>query len=336
MFKIKQLPAIILLALIIFGVSSGSYVTRQQLHKTNAQELSNSAAPFTIVALPDTQYYASTYPDIVKRQTQWIKDEANNLNIVAATQLGDIVDNAEDLQQWSVVNDAFQTLDGTVAYGIAPGNHDLLVDGSAPQFNSYFPLRRQALSPTWGGSYPEIDQSVKNSFQHFYAGGQEYVLFNLEFCPPDPVLDWTKSVLKALPQAHAIIATHTFLKIGAVRTDKDECLMYKHKGLNGGEEIWQKVINDPAGKNVFLVVNGHDNVTQNGGERRFDTSKNGQRVDQLLSDYQQLGQGGSGFLRLMRFDPSRRKISVTTYSPYLNTYRTDAKNQFVIPMPSGT
>jgi hypothetical protein len=41
-------------------------------------------------------------------------------------------------------------------------------------------------------------------------------------------------------------------------------------------------------------------------------------------------EGGQGYLRLVECDPSNRTISVKTYSPYLDTYIKDEKNEFVI------
>jgi hypothetical protein len=50
------------------------------------------AAPeaFTIVALPDTQFYSSSYPETFAAQTQWIVDNKERLNIVFAAHLGDV------------------------------------------------------------------------------------------------------------------------------------------------------------------------------------------------------------------------------------------------------
>jgi hypothetical protein len=54
----------------------------------------------------------------------------------------------------------------------------------------------------------------------------------------------------------------------------------------------------------------------------------GYLVHQLLADYQGRANGGNGLLRIMTFDPSKDKIYVKTYSPYTNSYETDADSQF--------
>jgi hypothetical protein len=58
---------------------------------------------------------------------------------------------------------------------------------------------------------------------------------------------------------------------------------------------------------------------------------NGNLGNQILSNYQNMTNGGNGYLRIMEFRPSTDTISITTYSPYLNTSLTDSNNQFTIP-----
>ena len=45
---------------------------------------------FTVVVLPDTQYYSS-FPDVFDNQTQWIVDNVQDLNMVFVTHEGDII-----------------------------------------------------------------------------------------------------------------------------------------------------------------------------------------------------------------------------------------------------
>src|ERR1700753_2059436 len=67
---------------------------------------------FTIVALPDTQYYSSTYPQIFAAQTQWIANHVQDQNIKLVIGLGDIVDGGGELQQWQNADAAVRLLDG--------------------------------------------------------------------------------------------------------------------------------------------------------------------------------------------------------------------------------
>jgi hypothetical protein len=51
-------------------------------------------------------------------------------------------------------------------------------------------------------------------------------------------------------------------------------------------------------------------------------------VYQLLADYQDMPLGGSGYLRIMTFQPQNDIIHISTYSPYLDQYLEDRGNKF--------
>src|SRR4051794_36892986 len=85
--------------------------------------------PFTVVVLPDTQFYAQSYPATFDAQTQWILDHLGTNNIKFVTHVGDIVQNAasgpdRNLIEWQRADAAFDRLDGFVPYSVALGNHD--------------------------------------------------------------------------------------------------------------------------------------------------------------------------------------------------------------------
>src|SRR5262245_38208154 len=91
--------------------------------------------PFTLVAFPDTQYYAqnASLNYIFHSQTQWVVDHRVEQNIRFVMGLGDIVNNgASQPQQWVVADAAYDRLDGDlslnpdglVPYSAPPGNHD--------------------------------------------------------------------------------------------------------------------------------------------------------------------------------------------------------------------
>src|SRR5690349_18779589 len=103
MFRLRRtLPALFLLTFSIFA----------------------AAQDFTIVALPDTQFYSQSYPQIFNAQTQWIKDNATKLNIKLVLGEGDIVNGGGELGQWQNADAAMRTLNGVVPYMSAIGNHD--------------------------------------------------------------------------------------------------------------------------------------------------------------------------------------------------------------------
>ncbi len=48
---------------------------------------------FSIIVLPDTQKYSEKYPQIFCKQTDWIRENINKLNIAFTIHLGDITEN---------------------------------------------------------------------------------------------------------------------------------------------------------------------------------------------------------------------------------------------------
>jgi hypothetical protein len=104
-----------------------------------------AAEDFTIVALPDTQYYSKDYPQIFAAQTQWIVDNKDALNIVYVAHEGDLVDDADDELQWIIASDAMSLLEDPwttglpdgIPYGVVPGNHD-----ESTLYNQYFGVAR--------------------------------------------------------------------------------------------------------------------------------------------------------------------------------------------------
>src|SRR5262249_12510935 len=57
---------------------------------------------------------------------------------------------------------------------------------------------------------------------------------------------------------------------------------------------------------------------------------NGNLVNSMFSNYQELAHGGDGWLRLLTFHPDANTITVKTFSPYLSSYWVDDANQFTV------
>src|SRR5918911_208090 len=66
---------------------------------------------FSVVVLPDTQYYSESYPQIFNAQTQWIVDNRANYNIQFVLSEGDIVNVADQPVQWQNADAAIKLLD---------------------------------------------------------------------------------------------------------------------------------------------------------------------------------------------------------------------------------
>ena len=246
---------------------------------------------FTVVLLPDTQYYSEKYPITYISQTLWIRKRLKDDNIKFAIHLGDIVQNVSRENEWINADRAMQALDGVVPYSVVPGNHDIVLEQrDSTLYNKYFSPARFAGHKWYGG---HLGKTNDNNYCFFEAGGMKFMVISLEFAPRDATLEWAASVAKRHPDHRVIVATHCYM-----RNDKRDTICatsYQLKG-NSGEQMWQKLVRKQP--NIFLVVSGH--VRGVG----LQTSKNdaGGKVIEMLTDYQGLPNGGDGWLRTLRFN----------------------------------
>jgi len=295
--------------------------------------------PATIIVLPDTQYYASSYPSVFNGQTAWIVAQQSVLNIAAVLHVGDIVDS--DLTvQWTVANPAMRQLDNVVPYDVVPGNHDYSTANRGSMIDNYF----APASMPWITGTMKPGQ-IENNYALIDIGPKRWLILGLEFGPRDAVLTWADSVLKTYANYPAILLTHAYLYADGTRYDinvggtDSNASNYQYwspwyygftasEGINDGEAMWQKLV--LPNSNVRLVFCGH----QTGWARLTSTRPDGTTVHQMLSDYQWL-QGenfGFGYLRVVQLDYGKKTIQVQTYSPYLNAYIDDDPNQFTLDL----
>lgn len=308
----------------------------------NCQSFPSAKAPddssFSIVLLPDTQNYTDSSfggkPQYFYDQTQWIKENKNRLNIVLAAHLGDIVQHPQTASEWAIASKAFETIDPEVPYVLCLGNHDT-VGGREAQpharqtlLNTYFPPSRFIENPLYAENFGPDPRShfqdpekSDNYYLYFEGGGMEFLILALEFKPRDETLAWANEVIAAHPNRRCIVLTHGYLNAQA------EHAINKHnmKG-NTPLQIWEKLVQRHG--NILLVLCGH--VLGEATAIRTGVAGNG--VHEMLVDYQNdyIGNGGSGYLRILTFHPDRKTIENRSYSPSLRTYLTRPKSQFFL------
>jgi len=330
--------------LVIFAAVSGGVLGHPAWRSARGDE-ERSVVPTlpTVVVLPDTQYYASDFPEVFATQIRWIVEKQAARKISLAVHLGDIVDIAKDESQWQAASSSLRIMDGHVPYVIVPGNHDTDANRQGLIDNYFAPGTMPWIAGTMTAG------KIENSYTLVDIGPRQWLILGLEFGPRDAILAWADSILKAHPSLPAIIVTHAYLYEDGSRygmaepgradpqpTDQrfaPEAFGYtRSEGINDGEQIWQKLV--APNRQVRLVLCGHDN-----GVARLSTFRpDGTLVHQVLADYQWLYQGtagyagGSGYLRLLEFDYRRKEIRVRTYSPFLNRYMPDDANQFTLSL----
>jgi Calcineurin-like phosphoesterase len=298
----------------------------QTASKEVALTLVSPSEPFTLVALPDTQFYTDESSggtrDIFTSQTRWIVEQRDKLNIVFVLHEGDVTDK-NTMKEWVNARSSMGLLDGVVPYAVAVGNHDGV--GHTTLFNQFFPLCQFQNYPTWGGAF---DSGLSdNCYQYFTAGGVDWLVLSLEFGPRNRVLAWANRVAASHPDRRVIVLTHTHVYFDNTLHGSSVAHMWKATSYgreNNGTDVWEKFLRHHA--NVSFVFNGH--VCGKGVGRLVGLGDAGNPVFQMLANYQMLPRGGSGFLRIMQFFPQQDRLSVKTYSPFVNQWITDPDNQF--------
>jgi parallel beta-helix repeat protein len=319
--KLKSLPTLTLTVLLVLATFASALVSFNE-HSNPAALGSgflrvsyavntSSNENFTIVVLPDTQGYVKYYPWLFDSQTQWIVDNKEAWNIVFVTQLGDLVDEPDNLTQWENANRSMSKLGDSVPWAVLPGNHDMF-EGNLTNYDTYFGYARFSGKSWYGGTYAAGDNA--NSYELFSAGGDDYLIFHIQYNPSDDVLFWASNVISQYPERRVIVSTHDYLMGFAKRGQRSDI----------GERIWHSFIR-PHADQIFLVLCGHAGL-----EDMITDTVNGHVVYQILADYQNKTNIESGWLRLLQFCPEQNKIYVKTYSPYLNEYKTDPESEFTL------
>jgi len=305
----------------------------------------NPGTKFTIIGLPDTQYYTEELPGtnssggghngIFKAQTQWIADHRIDSNIAFVVQLGDCVQNgnnppgADPRIEWKRADTAIKKMESPniplpdgIPYAICVGNHDQGVIGNPNStntfYNEYFGEARFTGRGYYGGHYGTTNND--NHYELFSAGGVDFIHISIEYYPDgttaslQPVLDWADGLLKAYPGRKGILSSHNLLTTGNPASFQGP-----------GQKIYNDLKDNP---NLLLMLAGHVH-----GEGRRSDVFNGNTIHTVMSDYQNgYTNGGNGYLRIMQFLPDQNLVSIKTYSPYSNTSFTGSSSNFTLPV----
>ena len=322
------------------------FATLQSL--SAAEPSAQTTKSFTIAVLPDTQFYCDTRLKLSAKwgngdlrryffkQTEWVRDNQERLNIAFLVHEGDIVQ-ADAPEEWAIAREAMSVLDGKVPYCMCLGNHDMGFEKADNKyggnigvnrttlFNEYFPREKFAKRREFGGTFDPDRHD--NSWYHFEEAGLKFLIVALEYHPRDEVLDWANRIVAGHPDHRAIVLTHAYLKKDKTRSTNK----LKLQG-NNGEQMWQKFVSKH--KNLFMVLCGHFS----GEAVLTSTGDHGNPVHQILSDYQGMHNGGESWLRYMTFKPEANKIEIYTYNPALDKFMDRPSSRFDLdyPMNSGS
>ncbi len=286
--------------------------------------------PFSIVILPDTQYYTSKQENnadnTYRKQMQWILDHRASDGVQFVVHVGDIT-NANETAQWQIASDAHAMLDAAgMPYTVTTGNHDYLVDGvfgrSDSQFDTWFPASRFSANAWYGGSY---GSSNINNYTFFSVGPMRFMVLSIEYSARKDVLCWANDLVASHPDHHVILVTHCYQTHGGGYSGGCPDPDYNAIGA-AGSSVWEELVSRHS--NIFLVLSGHIGDS----EYRQKASNTGAPVHEMLVDYQFEGEcaassaasctnhcrigtyHGNGWMRQLIFDPRLNSIRSSTFS----------------------
>lgn len=320
------------------GVKGSSAFAKKTVSAKENKELEEDNL-WSLVILPDTQLYSLKYPGLLHLQTQWLFENKNKYNIVYVLQNGDVTHNNTELE-WKRASKAFSRLDGEIPYAISLGNHDYEDNATnrTTLANKYLPISRFAEWQSFGQAMEK--GKINNVYHTFKAANQDYMIICLEFGPRNEVLEWANNIIENHPNHKVILMTHAYLYSDSTRYDwkgkRGQQKWNPHSypladtgtTINDGQQMWDKMVSKYS--NIFLTINGH--VLNDGLGFSTSTADNGNKVHQMLVNYQMLPVGGGGWLRILKFLPYEKKIKVEDYSPLYETVNSNSKNQFIIDL----
>ena len=293
------------------------------------------------ILLPDTQYYAEKYPEVLDSQITWIERNATDINLVI--QQGDLTQN-NNHKEWQLVKKDFTRLNNKVPYVLALGNHDMgSTDGkfadvrNTSLYNQYFPYSEMAKLPAFAGAFE--NGKTDNAYYTVKTGKIKWLILSLEFGPRNSVIDWASQIVSQHPNHTVIVNTHSYMFSDSTRQGPGDSWRPQAYGVgkdtgvnavNDGEQIWQKLVKKHP--NIRFVFSGH--ILNSGVGTLISINDFGNYVYQMLANYQSevkgSVRGGNGWLRILDIDFKKRTLEVKTYSPYINQFMNDPAHNFII------
>jgi hypothetical protein len=284
--------------------------------------VSGVAQKFTIPVFPDTQSEVGGNHNMFNSRIKWVTDHKDSLTIPMVLHVGDLV-NFDNYDHYEVASKGYEAFDTHhIPYAIALGNHDTEAVGfnsgsAAPgnvnqnlrktqKFNSYFPVSRFS---NQRGRY-EADKS-DNAYYTFKVGDTNWLVISLEFCPRMGPINWAGDVVKEFFNYNVIIITHYHL------TPKGE-IAASNAGYGdfSPQVVFERLLKKYS--NIRFMLSGHVMSSA----LKVDTGENGNKVYQILQNYQNEDLGG-GYIRLLHFDIDKKTVSASMYSPYYKKTKED-------------
>jgi len=255
-----------------------------------------------IIWMSDTQHYSSAYADTFYAMTDWTAQAAERLDIRFVFHTGDLVSASRSDAQWETARRAMSTLsDAGIPFLAVTGNHDTGYKNSYGRFRDYV------------GSLTPCDINAEfgetgSRFALFSDEHRDYIFLTVAFGnrgPSAEELAWANDALARFADRTAIILTHSYIKRSGDLTTQ-------------GRAIFTGLVK--PNPNVALVLCGHCRDTAYRADELDDDGDGlpDRTVPALMANYQDVGRGGDGFLRVLALGEAG--IAMYTYSPVKDSY----------------
>lgn len=273
----------------------------------------------TFILIPDTQ---NEPREVIDGICSWITEHKVSRNIVAVIGLGDITNNAypsefdKAVPCWTALRDS-----GLVVAPIV-GNHDY--NGANPasrntsSYDSYFGPQFYTGKSWYLANYPP--GSNANFALRFSYGNRKFVIIGLEFFARPLAVNWASGIIAANADAEVIITTHGYLNVNGTRTQDADQYGPNYYSLpssdNSGEDLWGNLVSRYP--NIKAITSGHQ-LGMNANtfnSKRVDAGAGGAPVNQLFANWQEIENGGNGWIGILRLGMGTGTASLA----YLRTY----------------
>ena len=286
----------------------------------------------TIAMLPDIQYYSKCGSPHLAAQMRWLAAQSASRDIRVALFLGDLTEHNVG-SEWNFVRDQLQFAQDRIPLVLTTGNHDEGHNGSAKfrhsKLRDYFPAPPGVAS----ADLVETRQPgrIDNAYYRVALPHVTLGVLALEWAPRASTVKWANGVLSRYASDRVIIVTHAYLYDDSTRYDWAargnsqlwSPLSYRLAQWESwrdrnydGEMLWNALVRRHPG--IFLVLCGH--VAGTGTGHLASRGDGGNLVQQVLTNFQELDEGGLGYLRLLEIQPDGKSLRMETYSPSLGLF----------------
>ena len=166
----------------------------------------------TVAWMSDTQHYANheakdNVPDIYPVMTGFLRDKAEDMNLVYVVHTGDLVHVNKSQENWKVARAAMDML-GDIPNGVLAGNHDMDRDKrDYKNYWKYFGEKKYNKQPCYGESY-------ENNLGHYdlmTICDRNYIFVYMSFEPDAKAIQFIVKSFQKYPDRVGNLCLHDFI-----------------------------------------------------------------------------------------------------------------------------